>query len=91
MTGADDADRVLGTAVAIGAPLAGLGRSMHHETSLDVATPHWVADRVMCAAQHWDVTVAVAGAWLVAEDTARLIATAEADRLDLLTDEMPDP
>ena len=90
MTGADDADRVLEAADAAGAPLSGLARLlMHHEASLDVTVPRWVAGRVVCAARRWDVTVAVATAWLLAEGTARLIATAEADRLDLLTDKMP--
>ena len=90
MTGADAADRVLEAADAAGAPLSGLARVlMHHEASLDVTVPRWVAGRVVCAARRWDVTVAVAAAWLLAEGTARLIATAEADRLDLLTDKMP--
>ena len=90
MTGANDANRVLEAADTAGAPLSGLARVlMHHEESLDVTMPRWVADRVVCAAQRWDVTVAVAAAWLLAEGTARLIATAEADRLDLLTNKMP--
>ena len=90
MTGADDTDCVLEAADAAGAPLSGLARVlMHHEASLDVTVPHWTADTVGCAARRWDVTVAVAAAWLLAEGTARLIATAETDRLDLLTDNMP--
>ena len=40
MTGADDADRVLEAADAVGAPLSGLARVlMHHEASLDVTVP----------------------------------------------------
>lgn len=90
MTGADDAGGVLEAADAAGAPLSGLARVlMHHEESLDVTVPGWAVDSVVCAAQRWDVTVEVAAAWLLAEGTTRLLATTEADRLDLLTDKMP--
>ena len=90
VTGAEDTDRVLAAADAAGAPLSGLARVlMHHEASLDVTLPCWAVDKVVCAAQRWNVTVEVAAAWLLAEGTARLIATAEADRLDQLTNNMP--
>lgn len=90
MTGSDDTSGVLEAADAAGAPLSGLARVlMHHEESLDVTIPGWAVDSVVCAAQRWDVIVEVAAAWLLAEGTTRLLATAEADRLDLLTDKMP--
>ena len=90
MTGANDVDCVLAAADAAGAPLSGLARVlMHHEESLDVTVPRWAVDRVVCAARCWDVTVEVAAAWLLAEGPSRLVATAEADRLDLSTDKVP--
>ena len=90
MTGVGGVGRVLEAADAAGAPLSGLARVlMHHEASLDVTVPGWALDGVACAARCWDVTVEVAAAWLLAEGTSRLIATAEADRLDVLTDKMP--
>ena len=90
MTDTDDTSGVLEAADAAGAPLSGLARVlMRHEESLDVTVPGWAADSVVCAAQRWDVCVEVAAAWLLAEGTTRLLATAEADRLDLLTDKMP--
>ena len=90
MTDTDDTRGVLEAADAAGAPLSKLARLlMRHEESLDVTVPDWAVNSVACAAQRWDVCVEVAAAWLLAEGTTRLLATAEADRLDLLTDKMP--
>ena len=90
MTDTDDTSSVLETADAAGAPLSKLARLlMRHEESLDVTVPGWAVNSLACAARRWDVCVEVAAAWLLAEGTTRLLATAEADRLDLLTDKMP--
>ena len=90
MTNDPDAGSVIAAADAAGAPLSELSRLlMHHEPAMTVTVPDWVADRVICAALIWGVTEPVAGAWLLAEGTSRLVRAAEADRLDFLTDKIP--
>ena len=77
-------------AAAAGAPLSELSRLlMHHEPTMTVTVPDWVADRVICAALIWGVCVPVAGACLLAEGTSRLVQAAEADRLGFLTETIP--
>ena len=81
---------VIAAADAARAPLSELSRLlMHHEPTMAVTVPGWVADRVICAARLGGVCVPVAGAWLLAEGTSRLVHAAEADRLDFLTDKIP--
>ena len=90
VTNDPDAGCVIAAADAVGAPLSELSRLlMHHEPTMAVTVPGWVADRVACAARLWGVCVPVAGAWLLAEGTSRLVQAAEADRLDLLTENIP--
>ena len=90
MTNDPDAGSVIAAADAAGAPLSELSRLlMHHEPTMTVTVPDWVADRVICAARLGGVTEPVAGAWLLAEGTSRLVHAAEADRLDFLTDKIP--
>ena len=70
MTNDPDAGSVIAAADAAGAPLSELSRLlMHHEPTMTVTVPDWVADRVICAARLWGVTEPVAGAWLLAEGT----------------------
>ena len=64
---------------------------MHHEPTMDVTVPGWVANRVSCAARLWVVPEPVTGAWLLAEGTSRLVQAAEAGRLNLLDREDPRP
>ena len=73
----------LTTALAGGAPRSRL--VMHHEPTMDVAVSGWVADQVACAARGWGVAVSVAGVVQLAEGTAQVVATAEADRFDWLS------
>ena len=81
---------MIAAADAAGALLSELSRLlMHHEPTMTVTVPDWVADRVICAARLGGVTEPVAGAWLLAEGTSRLVHAAEADRLDFLTDKIP--
>ena len=62
VAGEADAGSVLAAADAVGAPLLELSRLlMHHEPTMTVTVPGWVADRVVCAAGRWGVTVPVAG------------------------------
>ena len=62
---------------------------MRHEPTMDVTVPDWVPDQVACAALPWAVPEPVAAAWLLAEGTSRLVVTAEADRLNSLTEKLP--
>ena len=90
VTNDPDAGCVIAAADAVGAPLSELSRLlMQHEPTMTVTVPGWVADRVACAARLWGVCVPVAGAWLLAEGTSRLVRAADADRLDLLTENIP--
>ena len=56
---------------------------------MGVTVPGRVASRVSCAARLWVVPEPVAGAWLLAEGTSRLVQAAEPGRLNFLTEKIP--